>query len=96
MIGDFLAGNFLAHTVNFGDFMAGDFMAGNFLARNFIAHRVTIRDFMATHFLAGDFLGWIHLIMEHIESRLEVVDQLNRVLYVNDISFKMIYMTASQ
>ena len=56
-----LAGNFLAHTVTFGDFMAGDFMAGNFLAGNFMAHRVTFGDFMAGNFLAGDFLGWIHL-----------------------------------
>ena len=31
MIRDFLAGNFLAHTVTFGDFMAGNFLAGDFL-----------------------------------------------------------------
>ena len=61
MIRDFLAGNFLAHTVTFGGFMAGDFMAGNFLAWNFMAHSVTFGDFMAGNFLAGDFLGWIHL-----------------------------------
>ena len=59
MIRDFLAGNFLAHTVTFGGFMAGDFMAGNFLAWNFMAHSVTFGDFMAGNFLAGDFLGWI-------------------------------------
>ena len=65
MIRDFLAGNFLArdflaHHVTFGDFMAGNFLAGDFLARDFLAHHVTFRDFMAGNFLAGDFLGWIH------------------------------------
>ena len=59
IIMDFLAGNFLAHTVTFGDFMAGNFLARDFLARDFLAHHVTFRDFMAGNFLAGDFLGWI-------------------------------------
>ena len=33
MAGNFLAGDFLAHAVTFGDFMAGNFLAGDFLAR---------------------------------------------------------------
>ena len=57
MIRDFLAGNFLAHTVTFGDFMARNFLTRDFLARDFLAHRVTFRDFMARNFLARDFLG---------------------------------------
>ena len=61
MIRDFLVGNFLAHTVTFGDFMAWNFLAGDFLARDFLAHHVTFGDFMAGNFLAGDFLGWIHV-----------------------------------
>ena len=59
MIRDFLAGNFLAHTVSFGDFMARNFLARYFVARDFLAHCVTFRDFMARNFLARDFLGWI-------------------------------------
>ena len=35
MFRDLLAGNFLAHTVIFGDFMAGNFLAGDFLAGDF-------------------------------------------------------------
>ena len=31
MAGNFLAGDFLAHGVNFGDLMAENFMAGDFL-----------------------------------------------------------------
>ena len=57
--GDFLAGDFLAHTVTFRDFMAGNFMARYFLTGAFLAHHVTFGDFMAGNFLAGDFLGWI-------------------------------------
>ena len=56
MIGVFLAGNFLAHTVSFRDVMDGDFSAGDFLAGDFLALHVTFRDFMAGNFLAGDFL----------------------------------------
>ena len=33
MGGNFMAGDFLAHGVTFGDFMAGNFMAGDFLTR---------------------------------------------------------------
>ena len=54
---DFLAGNFLAHTVTFRDFMTGNFMARDFLAGDFLAHHVTFGDFMAGNFLARDFLG---------------------------------------
>ena len=33
MAGNFLAGDFLAHAVTFGDFMVGNFLAGDFLTR---------------------------------------------------------------
>ena len=33
MAGNFLAGDFWAHAVTFGDFMAGNFMAGDFFGR---------------------------------------------------------------
>ena len=62
MIRDFFAGNFLAHTVIFGHFMAGNILARDFLAGDFLAHHVTFGDFMAGNFLAGDFLGWIRSI----------------------------------
>ena len=33
-----LAGDFLAHGVTFGDFMAGNFLAGDFLTRIRVGH----------------------------------------------------------
>ena len=73
MIRDFLAGNFLAHTVTFGDSKAGDFMVGNFLGGNSMAHRVTFGDFMAGNVFAGDFFGWIRYQHPHLKLNDDVM-----------------------
>ena len=39
MTGNFLAGDFLAHAVTFGDFMSGNFLAGDFLGGYRICER---------------------------------------------------------
>ena len=38
MAGNFMAGDFLAHTVTFGDFVAGNFLARDFLGGNLLFH----------------------------------------------------------
>ena len=67
-----MTGNFLAPSVTFRDFMAGNFMAGDFLAGDFMAHRVSFGDFMAGTFLAGDFLGGYHV--EHLQRSVLILD----------------------